>query len=363
MIVCASPKSQYLSHKKEIDLAIEKVLTSDKYVLGPEVLSLEEEFADYIGSKYAIGVSNGTDALEIAMLSLGIGKGDEVITVSHTAVATISAIENTGAEAVLVDIEEHHFTLDTGFLSQAISKKTKAIVLVHLYGQSGNVEEVQSFCKKNNLLLIEDVAQAHGASYKEKKLGSFGQIGCFSCYPTKNLGAIGDGGLIVTNDESLYKSMRRIREYGWEDRRSIVKGRNSRLDEIQAAILRVKLKYLDSDNRSRQKIANIYYEINCNELILPPTRKFCDHVFHLFVCKTKRRDELMKYLYLNKVITGIHYPEPVHLQPTYKKKIKTIGSLKITEGISKTIISLPMYPELPSSDVYMIKDLIEEFFC
>ncbi len=361
MIVCANPKAQYKSYKSEIDEAISKVLEGDKYILGDEVEAFETEFADFNRSKYCIGVGNGTDAIEISLRALDIGPGDEVITVSHTAVATISAIERVGASPVLVDIDYNYFSLDTNYLEGSLTSKTKAIVLVHLYGQAGDIVHVEEFCKKNDLYLIEDVAQAHGAFYKEKRLGSFGKVGCFSCYPTKNLGAIGDGGLITTDDKSLYEEMLKVREYGWVKRNSVIKGINSRLDEIQAAILRVKLKYLDNDNSRRNEIAKIYNSINLEEVLTPLTRPDSTHVYHQYVCKVQKRDELMEYLSSNDIFAGIHYPFPVHEQPAYKKLVKP-HSLEVTEKVCKEIISLPMYPELPKESAFLVKEIIEEFY-
>ena len=362
MIVCANPKAQYKSYKLEIDEAIFKVLEGDKYILGDEVMALETEFANFNGSKYCIGVGNGTDAIEISLRALNIGYGDEVITVSHTAVATLSAIERVGACPVLVDIDPDYFSLDSVHLQESLTSNTKAIVLVHLYGQAGNLMAIEEFCKKNDLYLIEDVAQAHGALYNGKRLGSFGKVGCFSCYPTKNLGAIGDGGLITTNDEILYDEMLKIREYGWVKRNSVTKGINSRLDEIQAAILRVKLKYLDQDNYRRNEIAKIYNSINLEEVQTPLTRPDSSHVYHQYVCKVQKRDELIGYLSNNNIFAGIHYPFPAHQQPAYSELAKP-HSLEITEKICKEIISLPMYPELPKESALLVKEKIEDFYC
>lgn len=363
MILCANPAEQFKKYQDEIEEAILRVVRNNQYIIGCEVEAIEQEFARFIGANFAVGVANGTDAIEIALRALEIGPGDEVITVSHTAVATIAAIESAGASAVLVDVEPDYYTLDVSQLTQVLSKKTKAVIAVHLYGQSANIEEITKFCKLHGLWLIEDVAQAHGARRNGKRLGALGDIGCFSCYPTKNLGAIGDGGLITTNDELLSEKIRSLREYGWKQRYvSNIPGRNSRLDEIQAAILRVKLRYLDLDNSRRQNIANIYKsEIITKCLELPIIRAGSSHVFHLFVIRTKYRNELNEYLKDCKIYPGIHYPVPVHLQPAYASRLRTAQSMRITEKLSHEVISLPMYPELKEYEIQKVIDCVNAF--
>jgi len=362
MIFCANPSAQFKSYQAEIEEATLKVMRGNYFVLGDEVSSLEREFADYIGTSASIGVANGTDALELALRALDIGFGDEVITVSHTAVATIAAIESTGADAVLVDVESEYYTLESNQLKEAFSDKTKAVIAVHLYGQPANLDAIQNFCTINKVFLIEDASQAHGAKYKGKRLGSIGDIGCFSCYPTKNLGAIGDAGLITTNNIGLEKKIRMLREYGWVNRISEYAGRNSRLDEIQAAVLRIKLKYLDLDNEKRRKLAH-YYTTNLenSQIILPAVRANVAHVFHLFVIQVEKRQELLNYLLSNGIQAGIHYPMPVHLQPAYKDRIAIVSNMNITEGLADKIISLPMYPELTLLDADKIINNIKSF--
>ena len=362
MIYCANPKEQYLAYKNEIDEAISNVLNSTSYILGSQVEQLEENFANYIGVNSAIGVANGTDAIEIALRSMGIGHGDKVITVSHSAVATIAGIESTGAEAVVIDLEKDFFTMDPNLLKNAFSKDVKAVIVVHIYGQAAQIDRIKNFCTEYGLFLIEDVAQAHGAKFKNERLGSIGDVGTFSCYPTKNLGAIGDGGLITTNNKDLADNMKMIREYGWKDRISEIKGRNSRLDEIQAAILNIKLPHLDEDNNKRKEIAAIYDQIDCQDLIKPMRRESCDHVFHLYVCKTKQRDELIDFLSKKSIFAGIHYIKPIHLQPAYLNNIELGSTLKVTESICHEIISLPMYPELPISEAEKVCAEIKSFF-
>lgn len=363
MIPCANPAAQFHSYQNEIETAVLKVLRSNRFVLGNEVDALEQEFASFIGVTTAIGVANGTDALEIAIRALDIGFGDEVITVSHTAVATVAAIEAAGATPVLVDVDPIFYTLDPLKLKYALTPKTKAVIAVHLYGQSADLGAIGKFCSENKLFLIEDVSQAHGAKWNGKQLGSIGDIGCFSCYPTKNLGAIGDAGLITTKEAGLGNRIRMLREYGWKQRYiSDIAGRNSRLDELQATILRVKLRYLEADNAKRNKIAELYGEqLLGSELILPAIRKDSEHVFHLFVVRSKRRDELMKYLNANAIQAGVHYPLPIHLQPAYKSRIRVDESMTVTEMLSGEVLSLPIYPELMLADVKRVIDVMNAF--
>ena len=274
MILCSNPKAQYLSHKDEIDAAIRRVLNGGWYILGEEVKAFEREFADYMGVSYGIGVGSGTEAIHLALACCGIGPKDEVITVSHTAAATVAAIELTGAVPVLVDIEPDFFTMDPDRLEAAITPRTKAIIPVHLYGQPADIDPVLQIAHRYHLRVIEDCAQAHGATYKNKRIGSFGDMACFSFYPTKNLGALGDAGMIVTGDKELAQKALLLRQYGWAQRYvSNLAGWNSRLDEIQAAVLRVKLRYLDEDNARRVRLAEIYEEKLCkNEAKLPKKR-------------------------------------------------------------------------------------------
>ncbi|MBI1937710.1 MAG: DegT/DnrJ/EryC1/StrS family aminotransferase [Ignavibacteriales bacterium] len=361
MILCANPKAQYFSYKEEIDCAINNVLENGRYILGEEVSLFENEFAGYIGAKYGIGVANGTEALRIALIATGIGEGDEVITVSHTAVATVSAIEQTGAVPVFVDIDSKYYTIDPSKILKVVSNRTKAIIPVHLYGQPADMEPILEIAKRYSLKVIEDSAQAHGALYKNRRTGSMGDAGCFSFYPTKNLGAIGDGGMVVTNDEELANKVRLLREYGWKERYvSHYSGWNTRLDEIQAAILRVKLKYLDSDNKKRVRTAKLYNTILCNNgIIIPAQRKDSQHVYHLYVIRTQNRERLIQHLKSNGVQAAVHYPLPVHLQPAYKKFANDY--LKATERVANEILSLPIYPELSREEIELVVNTIKEF--
>ena len=362
IIPVTKPFLSFQSKKNQISKAIQRVLNSENYILGTEVELFEKEFAEYIGTKRAVGVANGTDAIEISLRALEIGNGDEVITVSHTAVGTITAIEASGASPVLVDVEQDYFTLDPNKLEEVLSEKTKAIVVVHLYGFSADITKISEICKKYNLFLIEDVSQAHGAKYKNKKLGSIGDVGCFSCYPTKNLGAIGDAGIVTTNNNELADKIKMIREYGWKNRISILYGRNSRLDEIQAAILRIKLKYLDDDNNKRIKIAKHYFnKISKKNIQLPIIRKDTHAVFHLFVIQIDNRDNFKNYLEEKNIQTGIHYPIPVHKQPAFNNKLKTSNDMSITDKLSCRVISLPMFPELNIDKVNKVCETINKY--
>jgi len=362
MIPIANPRAQYFSHKAEIDQAIHRVLDRGWYILGDEVCAFEAEFAAYIGVKFAIGVGSGTEALHLALRACKIGPGDEVITVSHTAVATVAAIELCGATPVLADIEADHYTLDPKKLPQLITSRTKAIVPVHLYGQSSDMAPIQEIARQYGLRVIEDCAQAHGAIYKGKRVGSLSHMGCFSFYPTKNLGAIGDGGMVVTDNSELAEKAKLLREYGWTERYiSYCAGWNTRLDEVQAAILRVKLKHLDDDNSKRVHLAKVYNrELSSTSLILPKQREKETHVYHLYVIRSQRRDELRSFLKEKGIGTSIHYPMPVHLQPAYSR-IKGRNNLSETDRMRKEILSLPMYPELKESEIMTVISAIKEF--
>ncbi len=363
MILCANPKAQYAAHKIEIDEAIQGVLDRGRYILGEEVNSFEAEFAAYIGVDYAIGVGSGTEALHVALATCRLGPGDEVITVSHTAVATVSAIQLTGATPVLVDIEPDHFTLDPDKLRSAITPQTRAVIPVHLCGQPANLDQILDVARDHNLLVIEDCAQAHGAMFRDQRVGSFGDLACFSFYPTKNLGAIGDGGMIVTNNAEFAERARLLREYGWAERYvSHLTGWNSRLDEMQAAILRVKLRYLDQDNLKRARIADRYGEaLSETSLRLPRRREHANHVFHLYVVRSAERDRLQAYLSSRDVGALVHYPVPVHLQPAYGNGKVRFDKLPVTESVAREVLSLPMYPELDDMDVQRVIDSVRDF--
>ena len=351
---CSYPPAQFLSYKQDIMEAIQRVCETGPYILGPQVEAFEDEFADYHSTKYCIGVGSGTDALALTLKSFDIGVGDEVITVSHTALATAAAIVIAGAKPVLVDIEEDYFTMDPKVIEAAITPRTKAIIPVHLYGQPCDMDPIMDIANKYNLKVIEDCAQAHGARYKGKKVGTIGHAGCFSFYPTKNLGAIGDGGGVITNDIQIHDRLKRIRQYGWDKERiSQEPGVVSRLDEIQAAVLRVKLRYLEEDNQKRRTIAQEYSSaLQSIRLKCPKIRNNCNHVFHLYVIQIENRDNFKKALVDLGIEAGIHYTHPIHSHPGYMDKIRISPlGLPVTNKVIKDILTLPIYPELCHSSL------------
>ncbi len=353
MIPVSNPLAQSTRLGDEISGAINRVIASGKYVLGPEVENLEAEFASYIGTEFAIGVANGTDAIALALRALDIGPGDEVITVSMTAVATVAAIRMVGATPVLVDVDPDFYTIAPSAIDAAISSRTRAVIPVHLYGQPAEMNSIMDLCNRRGIPVIEDASQAHGASVANRRVGSIGLVGVFSCYPTKNLGAIGDAGLITTNDPVLAGRIRRLRQYGWESRNwSIESGVNSRLDEIQAAILRVKLRSLDMDNMRRAQIATKYtHELGEMPITLPITRSGVHHVWHLFVVRVPQRDCVQRQMLEFGISTAVHYPFPIHIQEAYRDHVVTLHPLKVTEELATTVLSIPMFPELRETDI------------
>ena len=361
----ADLKASYLTHKAEIDAAVCRVLESGWYILGQEVAAFEEEFAAYIGVRYAIGVANGTDALELALRACGIGPGDAVFTVSHTAVATVAAIERCGATPVLVDIDPTTYTMDPNHLEEALKASghrlsnvghPKAIVPVHLYGHPADMTAILDIAHRYGLYVIEDCAQSHGATLAGRKTGTWGNLAAFSFYPTKNLGAFGDGGMVVTSDLEPADKVQLLRQYGWKNRYiSEIPGENSRLDEIQAAILRVKLKHLDQENELRRGIANQYHQLLASTSIkLPVVHPLATHVYHQFVIRVDKRDALREHLENHKINTAIHYPLPIHLQPAYRGRLGEPGMLPVTEKTATEILSLPIFPELTFQEVQKV---------
>jgi dTDP-4-amino-4,6-dideoxygalactose transaminase len=361
-IPAANPQAQYLSHKSEIDVAIAAALDGNRYILGPQTQAFEQEFAAYLGVRYASGVGSGTEALHLALRACGLGPGDEIITVSHTAVATVAAIELAGATPVLVDIDPLTYTIDPDQIERALTPRTKAVIPVHLYGLAANLNPIVDLARRHGLKIIEDCAQAHGARYADRALGSLGAAACFSFYPTKNLGAIGDGGLVATDDPQIAESLQLLRQYGWRERYiSEIAGWNTRLDELQAAILRVKLRHLDADNDKRRSLAAIYHEQLAGVVTLPIEPAHRRHVYHLYVIRHPQRDALMSYLHERGIGTAIHYPVPIHLQPAYRGRLGDVGSLPETERAAREIVSLPMYPELSEDDVRTVAQTIRAF--
>ena len=351
----------FYKYQKEFEDKALQVLRSGWYVLGNEVKSFEEEFADWIGAKYCVGVGNGLDALWLAFRVLGIGEGDEVIVQGNTYIASVMGITINGATPVFVEPDEYH-AIDTSKIEAAITDKTKAILVVHLYGQASKMDDVVALCKKYNLRLVEDCAQSHGAKFDGKTTGTFGDIGCFSFYPSKNLGAFGDGGAIVTNNPEIDRAMRMYRNYGSEVRYyNKVVGANSRLDEMQAGLLRVRLKHMDELNAEKVDISERYLnEINNPLIEVPKTRERCTHIWHQFVIRTERRDELMQYLKDKGISTIIHYPVPPHLQEAYAYLGHKAGEYPITEQYANQVLSIPLYNGLTKEEQdYVIQALNE----
>jgi len=350
-------RAQYLAHKDEIDAAVQRTLDSGWYILGSEAVAFETEFAAYCGVSGCVGVNSGTDALQLALRACGVGAGDEVITVAHTAVATVAAIRMTGATPVLVDIDPVTYTMDPAKLEDATTARTKAIVPVHLYGHPADLAAIGEVAHRRGLWLIEDCAQAHGAHYHARPVGSFGDLACFSFYPTKNLGAIGDGGAVVGSDPDLLAKVRLLREYGWTPLAryvSQIEGVNSRLDELQAAILRVKLRYLDAENAVRRALA-VAYAAHLPAVIGRPVEQAgCRHVYHLYVVRVAGRDAVRARLAEAGIGTGIHYPVPVHLQPAYRSDALVARDLRETERAAGEILSLPMHPALTVEQVRQV---------
>ena len=353
---------QYDAIKGQIDYAINKVLNKGEFILGEDLKTFEKSFAIYCNTKFCIGVSSGTQALHLALKAMGISKGDEVITSANTYVSTAFAISYTGAKPVLVDINPETYNIDVALIEKNITRNTKAIIPVHLYGRPADLDTIIDYGKNYDIPIIEDASQAHGAEFRGKKIGSFGDIGCFSFYPGKNLGAYGDGGAIVTNNPEIAKRVSMLRNYGQGKKyEHQLIGYNSRLDNIQAAILNVKLKYLDEWNSKRINVASHYRRLLQNSnVILPQTADYIKHVYHLFVIRCLNREKCRKLLNANGVPTNIHYPVPIHLQKAYNFLDHDYGDFPVTENYSENILSIPIYPELEINTIEKISKLIIE---
>ena len=352
----------FFQYQDELERKALEVLRSGWYVLGPEVKAFEEEFAHYTGSKYCVGLASGLDALWLAFRVLGIGEGDEVIVQANTYIASVMGITINGATPVFVEPDEY-FNIDADKIESLITPKTKAILVVHLYGQASQMDKVVALCRKYNLKLVEDCAQSHGACFEDKMTGTFGDIGCFSFYPSKNLGAFGDAGAIVTDDEEIAKAMRMYRNYGSEKRYyNKVVGANSRLDELQAGLLRVKLAHLPELTQEREELANTYLsKIQNDKITLPRIRENCSHVWHQFVIQCKKRDELIRYLEERGIGSIIHYPIPPHLSEAYAYLGCQKGDYPITENYADTILSLPMYNGMTAEEIEKVIRALNEF--
>lgn len=361
MIPFVDLKTQYLSIKDEIDTAVLKVLESTQFVLGNEVKALEAEFADYCNADFGIAVNTGTSALHLALLAAGIGAGDEVITVPFTFVATAAAICYTGAKPVFVDIDPITYTIDVNKIEQAITERTKAILPVHLYGQPADMEPIMEIARRHGLTVIEDAAQAHGAEYKGKRVGSIGDIGCFSFYPGKNLGAYGEGGMIVTSNPEYTHTMQMLRDWGQERRyHHVLKGYNYRMDGIQGAILRVKLRYIEEWTEARRTHADQYNKLLANSGLTTPTAlPHNRHVYHVYAVRTSQREWLQQQLNAQEIQTGIHYPIPVHLQTAYSDLGYKPGDFPHSELAAREVLSLPMYAELTATQVSKVANSLQ----
>ncbi len=349
-------KAQYRSIKPEIDEAIARVLESCQFVLGPEVEAFENEFAEYCGTTDCIAVNSGTSALHLALLAAGVGPGDEVITVPFTFVASVATILYTGAKPVLVDIEPRTFNMNPAAIQAAISPRTKAIMPVHLYGHPADMDFIMDVAREHGLIVIEDAAQAHGAKYKGRPVGSIGDIACFSFYPAKNLGAYGEGGAVTTSNPAYAEKIRSLRDWG-QDRKyhHVLRGYNYRLEAIQGAILRVKLRQLEIWTEARRRIVEQYGDLLADaDVVLPAEREWARHVYHLFTVRCKNRDVTQAALLKQGIQTGVHYATPVHLQPAYGELGYGPGSLPESEKAAKEVLSLPMYPELTDAQLEIV---------
>lgn len=359
---------QYVEIKAEVDRGLGVVLRKGNFILGEEEKRFEEEFARYIGTKYAVGVNSGTDALFLGLLSLGIGEGDEVIAPAFTYIATALAVSYTGAKPVFVDIDERTYNIAVGKIEDAITKKTKAIMPVHLYGHPVDMKPLLEVARKYNLRVVEDCAQAHGARWqtangKWQIVGAIGDMGCFSFYPTKNLGAAGDGGMVTTDDENIYKRLLMLRDYGRKSRyEHIIKGYNSRLDTLQAVILSAKLKRLDNWNEMRRENARTYnkYLEGKKRIVLPREESYAKHVYHIYAVRLKERERICEELNKEAISALIHYPIPLHLQEAYKELGYKKGDFPVAEKVAQEVLSLPMYPHLEEKHIHAICQVIKD---
>lgn len=358
-------KRQYASIKEAVFTSVEEIFQNTSFILGPAVEQFESEFAHYCDVKHAIGVASGTDALFLTLKALSIGEGAEVITVPNTFTATVDAIVKSGARPVFVEMDKDTYNIDVSKIEEKINEKTKAIMPVHLYGQPADMDEILQIAKRHSLDVIEDACQAHGAKYKGRRVGAIGDAACFSFFPAKNLGAYGDGGAIVTNNQELAEKIKMLRNYGQKKKyyHEFV-GYNSRLDSIQAAVLRIKLRHLDKWNDLRKQHADEYKKLlaGIGEIILPKEGLERTHVYHLFVVRVPQREALRKYLASKEIFDGIHYPVPVHLQNAYRFLEYKKGDFPTTEKYADEILSLPMFPELRKDEIKYVTDEIKNWF-
>jgi dTDP-4-amino-4,6-dideoxygalactose transaminase len=362
MIPLVDLRAQYLSIKSDIAAAIGRVLDTGQFVLGEEVEAFEQEFAAYQGASHGIALNTGTSALHLALIAAGVGPGDEVITVPFTFVATVAAIGYVGARAVYVDIDPATFTMDVNRLEGAITSRTKAILPVHLYGQPADMDPILEIAKRHGVKVIEDACQAHGAAYKGRPVGALGDAGCFSFYPGKNLGAYGEGGMVVTNNAAMAREIRMLRDWG-QDRKyhHVLKGFNYRMEGMQGSILRVKLRHLEQWTGARRTHAADYRRLLQDSGVeIPIEAAYARHVYHVYAVRTQDRATLQRTLQSNGIGTGIHYPVPVHLQPAYEDAAYGPGDFPHSERAANEVLSLPMYPELSFTNVEMIVAAVKE---
>lgn len=359
-------RAQYETIKPEIDAAIQRTIDNSTFILGPEAKQFEEHFAAFCNAKHAIGLDSGTAALHLALLALGVGSGDEVITTTHTFIATSEAISLTGARPVLVDIDPRTYNIDPNKIEAAMTPHTKAIIPVHLYGQPAEMDPILDVAKKHNVRVIEDAAQAHGSDYRGRRIGSIGDMACFSFYPGKNLGAYGDAGALVTNNDELAHKIRMLRDHGRTTKyEHEITGYGYRLDGIQGAVLDVKLKHLPEWTEKRCAHADYYTELLANvddSIITPYEPTYLCAVYHLYVIRARKRTELLNYLKTHDIEAGIHYPVPLHLQPVYKNLGYQKGAFPETEKAANEILSLPLYPELSHAQMERVVETMREFY-
>lgn len=360
MIPFLDLKAQYAPIKEEIAVAIQGILDSCQFTLGTEVTAFEQEFAAYCQAEQGIGVNSGTSALHVALLAAGVGPGDEVITVPFTFVATVAAIHYTGAKPVLVDIDPRTFTMDPVAVEGAISERTKVILPVHLYGQPADMDPILEIARRRGLVVIEDAAQAHGAEYKGRRAGSMGDMGCFSFYPGKNLGAYGEGGMVVTSNPDYARTMRMLRDWGAEKKyQHVMKGYNYRLEGIQGAVLRVKLRHLEAWTEGRRAVAAHYDRLlSGSGVATPEAMSYARHVYHVYAIRTQYRQAWMDALHAQGIQSGIHYPIPVHLLPAYSDLGHKVGDFPHSEKAADEVLSLPMFPELTASQCEFISNTL-----
>ncbi len=362
MIPLVDLQAQHAAIRTEVEAAVAKVLAAADFVLGSDVAGFEQEFASYCEAGHAVGVDSGLSALELGMRALGIGAGDEVITPAGSFIASSSAISFTGARPVWVDIDPRTYNLDPGLVEAAITERTKAIMVVHLYGQPADMDRIADMANRHRLPVIEDACQSHGARYKGRRTGSMGTFAAFSFYPSKNLGAYGDAGALTTDDADLADKVRMMRNYGQRKKYDhAYLAWNRRLDTIQAAVLRVKLRHLDAWNESRRRLASLYEDhLTGANVGVPHVEPHVEHVYHLYVVEVPNRDEVQQELVARGIGAGIHYPLPIHLQSAYRPLGFGEGSFPVTEAAAGRVLSLPLYPELPDADVLRVAETVSE---